>query len=314
MPDPTPWLGRWPGAQGMSATLINLSENHTFRLEAANRAPLILRLHRPGYQSAASIGSELAWVAALRRETSIPVPSAISGIDGRVIQEVEPGRFAVLFAHEAGDEPQPDDDLVPLFATIGAYAALAHRHAASWQPPAGFSRQVWSAAAVLDSEGLWGDWRKGPLVEPHLPLLEALDQRLRADLAVYGTSPARFGLIHADMRLANLLVAPDRTTVIDFDDCGFCWFVYDFAAAISFIETSPVVPALKAAWLEGYRRHRDLGPADLMALEAMILLRRMALLAWIGSHAETDLARSQAPHFASGTAQLARDYLARPPL
>ena len=41
------------------------------------------------------------------------------------------------------------------------------------------------------------------------------------------------------------------------------------------------------------------------------MLRRMALLAWTGSHAGTDLARSQAPHFAAGTARLAEAYLAR---
>ena len=45
--------------------------------------------------------------------------------------------------------------------------------------------------------------------------------------------------------------------------------------------------------------------------DSFIMLRRMALLAWTGSHAGTDLARSQAPHFAAGTARLAEAYLAR---
>ena len=50
---------------------------------------------------------------------------------------------------------------------------------------------------------------------------------------------------------------------------------------------------------------------DEFEIDSFIMLRRMALLAWIGSHADTDLARSQAPHFASGTARLAADYLER---
>ncbi|SFZ82239.1 Ser/Thr protein kinase RdoA involved in Cpx stress response, MazF antagonist [Devosia enhydra] len=314
LPDPRPWLARWPEAAGLSPRLINLSENHTFRLEAEGYAPRILRLHRPGYQSRASIGSELAWLAALARDTTIPLPRVIAGLDGQAIQEVEPDRFAVMFHLEPGCEPQPHDALEPLFETIGAYAAEAHLHVQSWQPPAGFARQVWSAGGVLDAGGLWGDWRAAPHVGTVRATLDAVDHRLRRDLAAYGTGPDRFGLIHADMRLANLLVAPGRTTLIDFDDCGFCWFVYDFAAAISFIETSPQVPALKAAWLRGYARHRRLGPVDLAALDTMVLLRRMALLAWIGSHAETDLARSQADHFAQGTAQLGVAYLAMPEL
>ena len=48
-----------------------------------------------------------------------------------------------------------------------------------------------------------------------------------------------------------------------------------------------------------------------MEIDSFIMLRRMALLAWTGSHAGTDLARSQAPHFAVGTTRLAEAYLAR---
>jgi len=39
-----------------------------------------------------------------------------------------------------------------------------------------------------------------------------------ARLARFGSGAARFGLIHADMRLANLLVDGDDVCVIDFDD------------------------------------------------------------------------------------------------
>ena len=41
--------------------------------------------------------------------------------------------------------------------------------------------------------------------------------------------------------------------VIDFDDCGFSWFMYDFATTVSFFEDHPQVPDLKDAWVEGYR-------------------------------------------------------------
>ena len=111
------------------------------------------------------------------------------------------------------------------------------------------------------------------------------------------------------MRLGNLLVDGKNVTLIDFDDCGFCWFAYDFAAAISFHETNPAIPALKAAWIEGYTAVRGLTAEDLAVLDAMVMLRRMALLAWIGSHAETRLAQTHMPGFADGTAELAERYL-----
>ena len=46
-------------------------------------------------------------------------------------------------------------------------------------------------------------------------------------------------------------------------------------------------------------------------IDTLILLRRMALLAWIGSHADTDLAKAHADRFATDTAAMARRYLAR---
>ena len=55
------------------------------------------------------------------------------------------------------------------------------------------------------------------------------------------------------MRLANLLIDGGETKVIDFDDCGFSWYLYDCATALSFIEHRPDVPELVAAWVKGYR-------------------------------------------------------------
>ena len=108
------------------------------------------------------------------------------------------------------------------------------------------------------------------------------------------------------MRLANLLVDGSQVTLIDFDDCGFCWFMYDFAAAISFFEDSPAVPELKRRWLAGYTPIRALSPEEIGVIDTMVLLRRMALLAFLGSHPETDLAREHRERFAENTVKLAR--------
>jgi hypothetical protein len=41
----------------------------------------------------------------------------------------------------------------------------------------------------------------------------------------------------------------------------------------------------------------------------MILLRRMVLLAWIGTHGETTLAQTYTPAFAADTARLGKAWL-----
>jgi len=308
-------MSLWPQLQGATARLVNHSENHTFRFDAPGRPSYMLRVHRPDYQNGDTISSELTWMAALRRDTALPIPLPLAGANGQLLQRFETpdgeGRFAVLFDLLPGSEPTPEQDLEGLFRVLGDYAARMHLHVMDWQRPEGFQRQAWTAESILDADGLWGDWRKGPDVDATLrATLDCLDAALREDLAAYGTSGDRYGLVHADMRLGNVLVDGEHVSLIDFDDCGFCWFTYDFAAAISFHETHASVPALKAAWLDGYRGVRPLSASDIATLDTMILLRRMALLAWIGSHAETTLAQTHAPGFAKGTADLAERYLA----
>lgn len=306
-------LLRWPQAAGGEAVLINLSENHTFRIDMPDGHKFALRLHRPRYQSRRAIGSELAWLEAITDQTEIPVPRPIPGADGEIVQELAPDRFAALFAFEKGEVPSEDDgDLTDLFATLGRYAATLHKHVAEWQQPEQFVRPIWDAAGILEPDSPWGDWRKAPGVEgDDRETLDALDAQLREDLRAYGTDIDRFGLIHADMRLANLLVEDGEVLLLDFDDSGYGWFLYDLAASLSFIETSPQVPALIRAWLAGYLELRTLKPEDIRMIDAMILLRRMALLAWIGSHGETALAQRHAGRFAADTADMARKYLSR---
>lgn len=312
MPDITALLALWQATAGGTAVLVNHSENHTYRV-AGPRGVFSLRLHRPDYQSPDSIASELDWLAALRRDTNLSVPQPVVGRNGALLQSIttpQGPRHAVLFRHIDGEEPALVADLSALFGTLGTYAARLHEHASTWARPQGFTRQAWSAAHILDANGLWGNWRTAPGMDAGIrDVLDRADAALRSRLSDYGTGADRFGLIHADMRLGNLLIDQDRVSLIDFDDCGFCWFAYDFAAAISFYEIHPSIPALKSAWLASYAKSRNLSNADIEIIDAMVLLRRMALLAWIGSHNETALAQSHAPGFAEGTAQLAAVFL-----
>jgi Ser/Thr protein kinase RdoA (MazF antagonist) len=87
--------------------------------------------------------------------------------------------------------------------------------------------------------------------------------------------------------------------------------MYDFAAAISFMEDDPRVPGLKEAWLRGYRKVRPLSPEDEAEIDTFVMLRRMALLAWIGSHIEAPEPQALAPGFAATTARLGAAYLDR---
>ena len=111
------------------------------------------------------------------------------------------------------------------------------------------------------------------------------------------------------MRFANLLVGQEGTRLIDFDDCGHGWFLYDFAASISFIEDDPRIPTFRSAWVRSYRAVRNLSVRHEAEIDTFIMLRRMALLAWIGSHIEAPEPQKMAAEFARVTAKLGKHYL-----
>ncbi len=300
-----------------TVSLLNYSENATYLI----RPPAgtvgearVLRINRPGYHPRAFIATELSWVNALKRDTPIITAEPLPGLDGEFVQHVwhpavpEP-RHCVLMTFVEGTEPD-DSNRLAAFELLGGVTAQLHLHAAAWRPPHPIQRERWDFDAMVGERPLWGRWQDGlglkPVKKLHLArLLPVLRRRVEA----IGYSRARFGLVHADLRASNLLVHQDQVAVIDFDDCGFSWFIYDLAAALSFIETHPDLPAYIDAWLTGYTRHRRLSARELAEIPTFIMLRRLLLVAWIGSHADTAQAQAMGPQFTDDTCELAEAYL-----
>ncbi|NHB75794.1 phosphotransferase enzyme family protein [Rhodobacter calidifons] len=284
--------------------LLNRSENETWAA-----GDLVLRLHRPGYHSRAEIASELAWLAALQDLPDLHCVRPVPGRQG-MVSEID-GRRIVAFARIPGQELRPGDDLSRWFAPLGEITARLHLHARGWTPPPGFTRKRWDVETILGPQPHWGHWRQAQgLDAPGAALLARATDALAARLHAYGTGPDVFGLIHADLRLANLMVAGERLTAIDFDDCGFGWWAYDLAAALSFIETDPRLPELIARWLEGYTRAAPLGAGDRAMIPALIFLRRVLLTAWLATRADSDTAQALGgPVYTLGTLELAEAFL-----
>jgi Ser/Thr protein kinase RdoA (MazF antagonist) len=308
-------LALWPLPKDAGVRLMNVAENTTWLVEAPDfRA--VLRVHRAGYHTRQGIEQELEWSQALAATGTVLTPAPIPGRNGALVQQGHaPGlatpRHMVMFEFAPGAQPDANDNLTAPFARLGAMAAACHLHTQHWQPAQPLQRLVWDDDAVFGPNATWGNWRDAPNVTPDIrAVLGRAEAVIRRRLHAFGKGPDRYGLIHADMRLANLLIEGETTRLIDFDDCGLGWHLYDFAAGISFIEDHPQIPALRAAWLRGYRQVRAVLAEDEAEIDTFILLRRMALLAWIGSHIEAPEPQKMAGDFAAGTAALARRYLA----
>lgn len=309
-------LPGWGLPAEAALSLLNVSENATFRVDdPRDGRAVVLRVHRLGYHTAEEIRSEIAWIEALRRDRVVDTPEPLRGTDGEHIKILrpsgrQPSRHAVAFAFAPGAAPAPGADLPGWFRTLGSLTARMHAHEARWTRPRGFRRKPWDFDAMFGPQPLWGDWRAGAgLDAAGTALIGRALGLIGTRLERFGRAPGRFGLVHADLRLANLLVDGPQLRIIDFDDCGLSWHLYDFAAAVSFFEHEPIVDALRDAWVEGYRAVAPLSREEADELPVFVAMRRFLLVAWLASHPEVPIAGELGAGYTAGALDIAERLL-----
>lgn len=302
----------WTASRDSHVQLLSLSENAVYLVkDAAVNQPFIVRVHRSGYNTKTEIESELIWLKALGGETKVKLPVPILGQSGTFIQDLPSGNSAVAFDFVRGKHPASEGDILTTLKFLGATAAQFHRHARLWEHPPGFVRKIWDFPHCLGNGAIWGDWRGAPGLSPkNIKYLESIVSTLKARLESFGRGPERFGLIHGDMKLANVLISDDGLHVLDFDDCGYGWFLYDYGCAMTGLDVGSAVDARKQAWISGYRQVADLSRDDEDMLPTFSLLRRFLTMAWAGSHTDSPNALGEfGAQYSMETLAITEEYL-----
>lgn len=272
-------LALW-GMEGASHTLAAARENRVHRV-AHQGGTYALRLHREGYRTDAELLSELRWVEEAGRQ-GMPVPRPVASASGDLLRTVDgvqadmltwlPGRG--LGAVLAG---MPDDGRARLFRDIGREMARLHQVSDEWDPPGGFIRQAWDREGLLGERPAWNRFWENPALSPgQRRLLSDARRAADAELAAIEDS-LDYGLIHADIIRENTLVDGGRVRLIDFDDGGPGFRLFEVATLLFAFRDDPGHAALRAATLDGYRSVR---PLDDGALELFILLRSLTYVGW----------------------------------
>lgn len=310
-------LGLYGLASSGEAGLLQVSENAAYLIREKKEGKKlgVLRISRPGYHTLNELKSEMRWLEQINSEKCLIVPNPVKGIDYQTIQRVKGSDgqeyYCVLCDFLEGTPPNEEEgNAKQQFYCLGKITAYLHNQAESWQESKTLDRIEWNYDNMIGKTALWGPWQAARDMTPEIEeLLTKTSKLIRRRLKDYGKNDSNYGLIHGDLRAANLLVEKGQMKIIDFDDCGFGWHLHDLASAFSFIETKPVVPVLMDFWLAGYQQIRSLTKKDIREIDTFMMLRRMQLMAWIASHYDSDPVKELGVGFTQGTVNMAEQYI-----
>jgi Ser/Thr protein kinase RdoA (MazF antagonist) len=293
--------------------LLSYRENAVYRVTQPQAAPTVLKVLRPGYHSQAALMSDIAWCDELRAH-GVDTARALANRDGQRLTRL--GEldgtpvYGVLYAWLDGAPPQADE-IVNTYHQLGAVSAQVHKISDAWTRPDWFQRHRWDADGLVGANPFWGRFLDLPgLTDAQRDLFALAASKVHAQLRAFGTAPDRFGLIHADLSPENVFLHQGQVRIIDFDDAGFGWSLFDLATSLSLLLTEDYLTDVRDAWIAGYREVGVLPDSHLQQLPALLVARLLSGVGWMHTRSDTDMAKAMTEPIVDLTTHYATEYLA----
>jgi Ser/Thr protein kinase RdoA (MazF antagonist) len=316
-------LAPW-GLQSASLRRIACRENAVYEVTATDGARSALRVHRHGYHSRASLQSEFDWMRALVDEAGVVTAGVVPTLAGEAM--VEMSTAAIPQPHLCdmlewidgrplglADRPETlgQGGVFERYRTVGTIAGRIHRHAATWQSPAGFVRSHWDREGCLGAAALWGPWFDlAVLTDAERGTLHAAVSQIDPVLERLGRGREVYGMVHADFVPDNLFEdRAGRIIVLDLDDAGFGWYLWELVTAVFwYLGTPHYTPALDG-YLAGYREVAPLSDEHLRLLPHFLLMRALVYMGWMETRRTQHTSRMMTQRVRELSLQLARRLL-----
>ena len=113
------------------------------------------------------------------------------------------------------------------------------------------------------------------LTEEERAIIKSQENLVAEAIGRLGKGKEVYGLIHADIHKKSYLFQGENAFVLDFDTCGYGYYIYDLAVPIwNLIDVKHGnIEALKSALFRGYRRVKTLSLAEEKLLKNFIAAR-----------------------------------------
>lgn len=218
-------------------TRLGGASNINFKVDVNDKS-YVLRLHTStARHNRDAILSELAWLNSLQ-DTSLILPEPIVNLKQELVTGVyadsEKETLCTLMSWVEGKIPPTVDAMTgDELARAGSIMAQLHAHSQQFKVPTSFKRHTFDKVHFSSRlEALYAALSNTELDRNELSNFKSNADYIINYFAQLERKQDSFGIIHADFHSGNYLLDNGKVHIIDFDRCGFGFYLYDLALAL----------------------------------------------------------------------------------
>ncbi|GIP34714.1 phosphotransferase enzyme family protein [Paenibacillus sp. J2TS4] len=261
---------------------IRHNENLTYKItDGSSGVSYLLRIHKPvhtglhGLQhSKPGLNGGMELLQALGESSGLNVQKPVRNREGEFVTRMRNGDGAVhctMLQWLEGRDSQPED-FAPREAALryGGQVGMLHRFTSGYTPDPASGRPAYAGITENEAmlERLAYGRERGIFAPADFGRMSEAFQLINERLRGYPPAPDTWGIIHADINRANVIVTHQGFTLIDYCLYGYGYFLYDAAGGVLSVPSER-----RDDFMEGYAAEFPSSGGDTMKLlEGFMLL------------------------------------------
>lgn len=203
--------------------------------------------------------------------------------------EYYPQDNAAIYEQIDGEIRNPLGVAVEEIQQIGVFLAQFHKCDAltpSKDPKQKIVKHKLDWESLFGKHGLYHleDKNSEAFTAQQLSVMDAVAERVKQAMDELGQGENEFGLIHGDLLLKNILFHEGEVRALDFEYCGWGYYLYDLTPLLWQLKPQERYPQLEQALWDGYTSIRPLTTRHRELLETFIAGRQVASMRWIAAN------------------------------
>lgn len=188
--------------------------------------------------------------------------------------------YSILISYVYGDEISSRDISTEAMTRIGRFLADFHLIPTDTLS-ASLKRLDW--AGLFSETGIYhpGEDNLTAFTDHQHTIIDEVTKQVQSAMNALGQEADEFGLIHGDLLLKNILFYEDDVRALDFEYCGWGYYLYDLTPILWQLKPQARYQQLADALWQGYNTIRPLTAHHRDLLEIFIAGRQVASMRWV---------------------------------